>query len=245
MITLLTPTGDRPSGVAFMERWIRGQTLWGQQPLQWIVVDDGMVPADLTLGQTHIRRRRQPLETRADSFCRNLMVGLSQVRGDLVVFIEDDDIYQPSHLEQMAALYRAHPEAWTIGDEVSFYYNVATRQWRVIYSPLPALCQTAMPATLIPSFAWIVQQCFHDGRTDVDHRWWRSVPLAHRIIVHSRTVIGIKGLPGRPGIGIGHRPTGPDWKADPHLEKLRSWIGADADLYAAVGTAQSLAERVE
>ena len=42
------------------------------------------------------------------------------------------------------------------------------------------------------------------------------------------TVIGLKGLPGRPGLGVGHRPkTRDDWQYDEDYAKLIEWLGAD------------------
>src|SRR5687768_6841694 len=52
VITVITPTADRPAAWPLAERWMARQTV---QPDQWIVADDGIAPAPLTMGQQHIR----------------------------------------------------------------------------------------------------------------------------------------------------------------------------------------------
>ena len=50
-ITVITPTADQPIGMRLLEKYMARQTV---QPDEWIVADDGEVPARLALGQKHI-----------------------------------------------------------------------------------------------------------------------------------------------------------------------------------------------
>src|SRR3990167_6985387 len=94
-LTLITPTADQPIGIVLCERYMRAQT-W--QDFRWIVVDDGEVPATLTMGQEHIRRPREPDCRDVESFCRNLLTAIPLVRTPYVAIIEHDDWYHPDHL---------------------------------------------------------------------------------------------------------------------------------------------------
>jgi hypothetical protein len=57
--------------------------------------------------------------------------------------------------------------------------------------------------------------------TWVDMRLWSKL----RGVLHEDyRCVGIKGLPGRPGVGVGHHPGG---APDPELNVLRDWVGDD------------------
>lgn len=61
-------------------------------------------------------------------------------------------------------------------------------------------------------------------------RPWVALPKLREVIRPGGWVVGIKGLPGRGGIGMGHRDNfrGTD---DPCGALLREWIGEDAEAY--------------
>lgn len=230
MITLLTPTADQPFGFALCEIYMARQEL--SVDVQWLVVDDGTVPARVTMGQDYLRRDREAGCSPAQSLCRNLLFGLPYVRGDALVIIEHDDWYAPRHIAPLLASLE-RPGVRLAGDGVQRYFNVATRQWR-IYKPLGAcLCGTAMRPETIPTFEAVLRERLALNHWGVDGHLWQSVPRAAWAVERRATSIGIKGLPGRPGIGVGHRP-GPGWSDDPTLERLRLWIGADVERYRSV-----------
>ena len=87
MVTLLTPTCDQPTGMALCELYMARQTFHDWAPLQWIVVDDGVVPATLTLGQHYVRRERGA-DTGAQSLAKNLLAALPLVEGEYLILIE-------------------------------------------------------------------------------------------------------------------------------------------------------------
>lgn len=227
LITLITPTCDQPIGISLCEQFMARQTIPYDQ---WIVVDDGLRPAALTMGQEHVVRTRETDCTPAQSLCRNLLAAIALSQGDLIVLIEHDDWYAPSHLETIVAQL-AGADAMAAGDDRQRYYNVAHRRWRVFDNVGASLCQTAFRRAVLGEFQNAVRRCLRNNWFHVDRTFWDEIPEFRRSLRRTNTAVGIKGLPGRPGIGIGHRPTGPLWNADPSLEYLRRAIGADADLY--------------
>lgn len=235
MITVITPTYDRPTGLALTERWMAQQTV---QPDEWIVVDGGTQPAVCTQGQQHLRR---PGGTGAENFVRNLLAGLDAAQGDQIIFWEDDDYYAPTHLEQTLALLDA-PDTWLVGDPVQRYYHVGARRWRTYNNRGSALCQTGMARAAVPWCRDVLAACLATRSYGVDGRLWVPVLCGTmRGTLHPlRTVVGIKGVPGQVGLGVGHRPAiVASWTPDPVLTTLRTWIGdAAADVYAAYGHAQ-------
>lgn len=228
-LTLITPTCDQPTGIRLCESYVRRQTLYGLVPIQWIVVDDGIEPAKLTMGQTHVRRTREPDCQPTQSFGRNLLAAIPHVTGDTIAFFEHDDWYAPTHLQTI--IEQLNGKALLAGDDQQRYYNVQHRCWRLFQNKGASLCQTAMRSALLSRFEEVVKQCLVANRFYIDWALWSKVPAAQKTLARTDTVLGIKGLPGRPGLGIGHRPKGPEWSADPDLSQLRAWIGADAALY--------------
>lgn len=193
------------------------------QPDQWIVADDGLVAAPLTMGQQHIRRERK--EEGGASLAMNLLAAIPHVTGQLVIIMEDDDYYRPDHIAVCVEHLRSHRAA---GCRWLNYYNVQMRAWRRIRNTCAALCNTSLRAECLPLLEASAREALAQRSYHIDGLFWRRVGNAG---LHDRqTVIGIKGLAGMPGIGVGHKPS-PGWKQDPFGEKLREWVGDDARYY--------------
>lgn len=222
---MITPTCDRPIGLALLERWMAMQT---RQPDEWIVADGGLDPVTCAAGQVHVRTSTPP---GVENFLGNLRAGLRVASGDVIVFCEDDDAYARTHLEQLLAQLDAAPHALAAGDDDQRYYNVATRQWRTWKNKGACLCQTALRRSAVPDLLEVIRICQERQSYGVDTVFWRGIQTARRSIAPTHTVVGIKGLHGRTGLGVGHRPD-EKWTDDPHLQQLRAWIGDDAALYA-------------
>jgi Glycosyl transferase family 2 len=210
---------------ALCERWIRAQT---RQPDEWIVADGGGTPAVPTMGQVHLYAPGVP---GAANFRENLLRGLAAVSGDVVVFVEDDDYYAPRHLERIVAQVTA-PGVGIAGDDQQRYYNLPQRCWRVFQNRGASLCQTAIRRDAIPFLERAIRYASRiGGGYGVDGALWEDIPAEFKSLERTQTVTGIKGLPGRSGLGIGHRPNGGHWTPDRDGSRLRAWLGADADVY--------------
>lgn len=220
MITIITPTADRPAAWPLIERWMAAQTV---RPSQWIVADDGERPAPLTMGQMHIRRPRT--HTGGASLAHNILAALPHVTGEAVFIIEDDDYYRPNHVELNTFLLRTHR---AVGCRWLNYYNLQVRGWMRIRNACAALCNTALRAEAMPLLEEAAQDALDQGIYHVDRLFWRSV--GHQGLHDRETVVGMKGLPGMPGIGIGHKRDA-RWNLDRGTVKLREWLGDDARCY--------------
>jgi endogenous inhibitor of DNA gyrase (YacG/DUF329 family) len=112
-----------------------------------------------------------------------------------------------------------------VGECRARYYNVATRRGQQLHNNQHAsLCSTAMRGMAIETFRWACEQ-----RTKfIDLELWRKG--RSRYLFGGGRVCGIKGMPGRGGIGMGHAA---DFSGthDPDGRILREWIGDDAELY--------------
>lgn len=221
MITVITPTHDRPAAWPLIERWMKRQTV---QPDQWIVADDGQKPAPLTMGQTRVRASQ--VRVGASSLIHNLLGAINQVKGDTVLIMEDDDYYRANHIE-VCMKHLANADA--TGCDRMMYYNVRMRAWMELPNTGSALCNTAFNRKCLPLLAAAAGEALGRGVYHVDRYFWQRV--RHPAIHKESTVVGIKGLPGTVGLGIGHRD-GKRWIHDPDFNHLRKWIGEDAEYYA-------------
>jgi glycosyltransferase involved in cell wall biosynthesis len=219
-VSVITPTADQPLGMLLLERYMARQTV---QPDEWVVADDGVDPARLTMGQTHLVRKREHEGGR--SLASNMLAAVSYAPGDMVIVFEHDDWYAPNHIEVCVERLRRSPAT---GSKFQRYYNVEHRCWRRMLNVGSALCNTAFRAELVPNMIRAANRCMSDASYGLDRAFWDSVSGGD---VHEiDTVVGIKGLPGRPGLGMGHRP-GDGWTADPEMAQLRDWIGDDVENY--------------
>lgn len=225
MLTLLTATGARPEAWEICERLMMRQTYSG--PVHWIVVDDGLDPQPVTFqrdGWTLEVLRPQPYwQPGQNTQARNLLAGLARVQRDArLVVIEDDDWYGLGWLDKVNA---ELVNAELVGEYRAKYYNVATKRARQLNNTQHAsLCSTAMRGAAIDTFRWA---CDRNPKF-IDLELWRKHRSRHLFGGHR--VVGIKGMPGRGGIGMGHAK---DFNGDPDPNGaiLRAWIGDDADLY--------------
>ncbi len=238
-VTLITCTGGRPESLARCSSFVARFENPDRLPVQWIVIDDVADASRPRLDRPILSnvsmsyvRPKHVWSPGGNTLALNLLEAIPLVQYDAVMFVEDDDYYKPDYMISQLARLADHEMS---GESVSRYYNLPTSRWRVMENVnYASLCQTAMRDTMLPALALICR-----SRPDfIDYRLWKVRTLNRFVLeLSDPLVVGMKGLPGRPGIGIGHRPEHGSWNADPGRKKLREWLGADADLYVGPETA--------
>lgn len=193
LLTALTPTGARPEAFAQCVEWMRAQTI----NARWVIVDDGPepMPKPRIDGWQIVYLRPDPLwQPGQNTQKRNLLAGLGFC-GDRIAVIEDDDQYAPDWLERVNG-WLDHDDL--VGEGGSVYHNLRTGNTRNMNNTRHAsLCATAVKGKAID---WLRAAC--KGSAPVDIALWQN---PGKVYPHSGGVIGLKGYPGRPGIGIGHK----------------------------------------
>lgn len=231
-IAVLTPTGDRRVALNRCSYYICRQT---KLPDYWIITDDGKEPyKPATRGFFDtIYTNRPPSDKKAKSFTGNLINGIEAIPEDTthVIMFEDDDWYSPVYIEKtMERFETGHYKL--IGQNRTIYYQIHKRAFRENQNTERAsLCETAMTIDVV---AKLKKMC--EVKRDsafVDARLWkyaRENNIPNFLYSDKRYVIGIKGMPGRYGIGVGHRAK--SYRKDPYWEMLTKLIGEDdADWY--------------
>lgn len=225
MLTLLTCTGARPEAFAICERLMAAQTYAG--PVRWIVVDDGEEATPITFTregwEVRVVRPLPRWQPGMNTQARNMRAGLAFVDMSAhLLVIEDDDYYAPSWLDRMSYELMF---ADLVGEPQARYYNIKTRHFRQLQNTLhSSLCSTALKGAAIQA---LFDACNKNDKF-IDIKLWQSDKLKKRL-VPSHDVVGIKGLPGRGGIGMGHQDS---FGAPDKIGIFEQWLGDGAALYA-------------
>jgi hypothetical protein len=93
-----------------------------------------------------------------------------------------------------------------------------------------ALCNTTLRYEAVGYLKKAALRVMDEGGIGVDRYFWDSLPAGTKNIHRVNTVVGIKGLPGRKGLGAGHRPQvrgRRPWRVDVGLTVLKLWVGED------------------
>jgi hypothetical protein len=191
----------------------------------WIVVDDGLIPTKMNMDQEYYRL--EPESGDGTTYPRNLELALKGVKTDLILFIEDDDWYDRAYVNIM----RDHLGLFDlVGDIPSIYYHVSIPAWMLMNNKNHAsLCQTGMNRKLIPLLEKILER--RSAGIDINlWRSWKGKKILMRPTECWPLCVGMKGLPGRSGIGIGHK-NHKNYKRDEGHVKLRELIGSDITYY--------------
>lgn len=222
-ITLITATGNRPEAFQLCELYMMRQTYRG--PLQWLCCDDCEPRTDFTCDNQEIIYPPWIWKPGDNTQAKNLLFMIDKIRYDKILFIEDDEWYSPEYVEQMALKLDRYQ---ITGEGKSRYYNVQFKTW-IINSDIQhaALARTGIRSSLIPDLKKIIEK----NKTLIDVKLWQTVKNSQQgIFFDQQLSVGIKGMPGRPGIGNGHRRL-PGAHFDADGRTLREWIGNDYEFY--------------
>ena len=230
-ISVITPTGGRPLAFELCELWMSRQT---QKPDEWIVVDDFPIPTTCTMNQRIIRRTPFWNPNSGHTLQYNLIEAMKIVTGDIILIMEDDDWYSPFYIENMVKKFLTPTceglDRHLIGAAIYSYFSINTSTYHIInntsHSSLSQVCFTKRLLTQIN----ILLKYFQNAHV-FDFELWRYAKC-NKITFLTKTqwCVGIKGLPGRPGVTAEHRRQLPF--SDPNFLQLEEWIGKeDVQIY--------------
>lgn len=210
MIALITPTGGRTKQIQLCAKWMQQQTYEGK--VLWVIVDDCMpmtshVVHNETFENLLVKHVfPQPYWSPGDNTQRrNLLAGVAEVEKyesvDTIFIIEDDDYYTPTYLETMMQKIKGYDAA---GQVRSLYFNVQNLTYRrYINTKHSSLFQTALNARKLPVFKQVLEK---SKGMFIDLELWDALKNDHiNLFDGPDLAIGMKGMPGRPGIGSGHK----------------------------------------
>ncbi len=225
-ITVITPTRDRPAGFLLCRDWMRRQTC--RDDIDWIVVDDGDTP----VGAHNLEYRyfRGPTSDKKFTNFDNVLFGLEQANGQVVMYIEDDDWISPNYVKNMVDNVQGCVAAalcgsliYHIGYQRYVDHRISKKESRDRMRCLSSFCVSGQGIDMLK------ETCKEASLVDdplIDMRFWRLVSASGLTfnVFEDFDIVKIKGIPGRSitwkhGANVGTR--------DPDEEYLRSLIGDD------------------
>jgi len=223
MITAVTPTGDRPLAFALCRRWMKHQVLKADQ---WVVVDDGIKPLTKTKSFDYIRREPKKSDPQF-TLIENLKCALPHIKGDKILIMEDDEYYSPYYIQVMSKHLSRH-EVVGIGNS-KYYHLPSGGNFTIGNMRHASLAETGFRRSFLPKFKGLLSQ----GNVYIDTLLWRA---ANGFIFtdsdKNPLYLGIKGLPGRRGIGRGHDLSlYKKYPPDTSRLKLKKWVPEDYRIY--------------
>lgn len=227
-VCLITPTGARPEAMELLAKYINAQTF--RDELMWIIVDDcdPMTPLPDSRCAVEVLRPHWRWQRGDNTQCRCMALALKQIEDDdIAIIFEDDDAYLPDHI--IDTLYELE-RVELVGERVSRYFNIATQRYQSISarSGRRRGNHTSLASNGVRGDALkLLRKICNAGTTTIDLDLWHSFTGKKQLTEHSN-VIGIKGMPGRGGIGIGHKRGFGVLDTD---NRLYRWIGNHAEIY--------------
>lgn len=228
MRAVLTPTGSRAEAFDFCQTYIQRQKI--NEPITWIIVDDGQKPVIPNVTRSDIQtvyiRPEHIWKPDDNTQGANLLVGLEaaiELGGDKLMLTvwEDDDWYHEDWLETIFGALSGYD---MVGEVKARYYNVRSRRYKQLSNYRHAsLRTTAVTGAGIAAF----KDCLQIPARFYDLKLWDK--LIKKRLFDWQLTTGIKGLPGRSGLAPGHEDN--HGSHDNDLVKLRQWIGEDAEFY--------------
>lgn len=237
-ITCITCTGDRPETFALCKRWIVNQTV---KPIQWIIVDDGINPIEVpNLPYVNYIRREPKQADPQHTMILNMQEAVKHIIGDKILFWEDDEYYAPDYIFEMSKLMDVY-EVVGIGRS-KYYYLPGKTYYSHNNMGHASLAQTGFRRSFLPEFNSILP-----GDSFLDIRIWNIINPGethlketgkHEYVSKNgrgfifndkdkSLYVGMKGMPGRKGIGSGHKGIGPE--DTPEYNVLHGWIPNEDD----------------
>ena len=212
-IALITPTGERPKQFRDCAEYMKRQNYLGE--VVWIIVDDGRestteaVQPDFKKNWTIVKSFPVPKwKPGQNTQSRNLQEGikeLEKIKGiEYVFIIEDDDWYSECYLLEMVKQmigYQLTAQVNTI------YINVKDFTIRFNHnSKHGSLFQVGFSIDILNVFKRVVSRAVRF----IDIQLFKESVRKNLFHSQQRLSIGIKGQPGRPGIGNGHKMIHPE-----------------------------------
>ena len=236
---VITCTGHRPEALELCKTWLLGQTY---KDFNWVTVTDND-PASAVLQDGPVLSFSAPRpfryyantppivgNTLSVNYRRALEWVYEHTDAEYFITAEDDDFYTPDYIEEVV---EALHDSAVVGLSNVTYYNMRRQYYELKNLNYAPLAFTAFRQEMLPHMFEAIED--PSPYKTFDLKFWslvRDLKQPYCMIDCSGKfplAVGMKGLPGRPGIGKGHRDT-TAWKGDKNLEKLNDLMPCDDHL---------------
>ena len=229
-LSIITCTGDRGQCLKWCSDMMNAQTYQGE--VEWLIIDDG---AEITInnidkpnGWVVDHYKLPPQDTPEMSICTNLLKGVRAATGDAIVFIEDDDWFDPRYLAHIVPKLERYA---MVGQRFTPWYNVRDKCYKMAANLGSFLAFTSFRIMMREDFIAAIKECIRHESHKVDCTFWEATEHVERLSYYDGMyAVGIKGLHGRPGASESHKKNGGalTWvRPDPTGRVLGQLVGSE------------------
>ncbi len=155
-VTIITPSFNQGR---FLEETIRSVFNQGYQPLEYIVIDGGSTDESVSIIRRYEDRLAYWVSEKDRGQVHALNKGLERATGDILAFINSDDVYLPGAFNAVMTHFNENPESkWVCGDTIMFGEGHDTRMIHAVVPRSAAHCL---------SWAYRAPQPGHFWRTEL------------------------------------------------------------------------------
>ncbi|MBI9089854.1 MAG: HAD-IA family hydrolase [Desulfobacterium sp.] len=175
LVSVIIRTKDRPETLAFALKSVENQDY---RPLELVVINDGGADISPVLGSLSLADMGVRLVVNEQNLGRAKAgnAGIDKASGDYLIFLDDDDWFEPDHISALVGALRSHPESMAAYAGVKYCTSPETLEIQHVFNsgfdPVYLMLENTIPIhALLFSRMLITKGCRLDESLEVFEDW--------------------------------------------------------------------------